>query len=181
MGQPEDRASDLYECHSRAVLAYCVRRLGETDGADATAAVFAVVVRRLGDVPNGEAELPWLYGVARRVVADRIRSSGRGRRLRRRMAGVRPIAPMQPDHELVRRAEYELAHRALRSLSDSDREVLLLRAWEELTYDEIATVIGTSRDAAAQRGHRAIQRLGKAYRRFEGQQGTKGDTEEVAS
>lgn len=162
-----DRLAEVYSRHSQAVYAYCIRRLGPVDGADAAADVFSVAVRRVDDMPTGNQELPWLYGVARRVVADRHRGERRRRRLQDRLGGVRSAVNSEPEHEVVRKAEYETVRAALRSLSKRDREILLLRAWEELSYEEIATVIGTSPDTAAQRGHRAKQRLGRAYRRME--------------
>ena len=48
---------------------------------------------------------------------------------------------------------------ALEALSDEDREVLLLKAWEELEPAEIASVLGISRVAARSRLHRAAAEL----------------------
>ncbi|MGI9647565.1 MAG: RNA polymerase sigma factor, partial [Acidimicrobiia bacterium] len=55
-------------------------------------------------------------------------------------------------------------HAALSGLRERDREVLLLSAWEELSNSQIATVLGCSVEAAAQRVHRAKQRLGRSFR-----------------
>lgn len=68
------RLTRLYEKHNRSIRAYCLRRVGNGDASDAVAAVFAVAWRRIGDVPSGDMALPWLYGVARRVVADHHRA-----------------------------------------------------------------------------------------------------------
>ena len=58
----------LYDEHFRAVLAYCLRRMAADDAYDAANEVFATAWRRIGDVPKGDATLPWLYVVARRVI-----------------------------------------------------------------------------------------------------------------
>ena len=56
------------------------------------AETFLVAWRRLDDVPADA--LPWLYGVARRVLANQRRSADRGAALERRLAGAeRPAAP----------------------------------------------------------------------------------------
>lgn len=164
MTSRDDRLTRLYEKHNRAVRAYCVRRLGGDEASDALAEVFAVAWRRIDDVPSDEMALPWLYGVARRVVSDHYRSRGRRSRLIRKLSGVQSEVPPQPDWQVVQRDEYNRVQVALGTLRDGDREVLLLSAWEELSNGEIAAVIGISTEAAAQRVHRAKQRLGRRYR-----------------
>lgn len=164
MPASDERLTGLYEKYNRAIRAYCLRRLGDDEALDATAEVFTVAWRRIGDVPEGESALPWLYGVARRVVADHYRSQNRLARLTTKLRGVRPVAPTQPDWQVIQRAEYHLVQSALGGLREKDREVLLLAAWEELRNDQIAAVIGCTTDAAAQRVHRAKQRLGRSFR-----------------
>jgi len=164
MPSQEERLTRLYEKHNRAIRAYCLRRLGDEEASDATSAVFAVAWRRMEDLPDGEMALAWLYGVARRVVADHYRSRNRRSRLTRKLSAVRSIVPVQPDWQVVQRAEYRQVHAALSGLREKDREVLLLSAWEELSNDQIATVLGCSVEAAAQRVHRARQRLGRSFR-----------------
>lgn len=158
------RLTRLYEKHNRAVRAYCLRRVGDDDAADAAAAVFAVAWRRIDDVPVDGKALPWLYGVARRVVSDHYRSLRRRRRLSERLSAVRPPVAPEPEWQLIQRAEYRQLHEALLSMRDRDREVLLLASWEELSNESIAVVLGCSTHAAAQRLHRAKQRLGRTFR-----------------
>ena len=71
----------MYDEHFRAVLAYCLRRIPADDAYDAANEVFATAWRRIGDVPTGDATLPWLYVVARRVIYRRRRSLRRFRNL----------------------------------------------------------------------------------------------------
>lgn len=135
------------------------RYLGRRAAPDAVEDLFAEVMtvawRRVADIPDG-SELPWLYGVARRVLANHRRASGRFGRLLERLAvvergvdpGPAPVADGDP--ELVM---------ALARLSATDAEVLRLWAWEELAPGEIAAVLGISPNAASIRLHRAKGRL----------------------
>jgi RNA polymerase sigma-70 factor (ECF subfamily) len=159
----EDRLNRLYDKHNGAVRAYCLRRMSNDDVRDAVADVFAVAWRRLDDIPAGDA-LPWLYGVARRVVADYTRSSNRRRRLVARLGSVRPGTPAQPEPQVIQGDEYHQVHEALAMLREKDREILLLAAWEELSHQQIAEITECSPAAAAQRLHRAKQKLGANYR-----------------
>jgi RNA polymerase sigma-70 factor (ECF subfamily) len=110
-----------------------------------------VAWRRRSVLP--EDALPWLYGVARRALAEQRRGTARrrrlGERLRRDAVEATP-APALPDEGLAA---------ALRQLSQGDREALLLRYWEELEPAQIAQVMGCSRPAMAVRLHRARLRL----------------------
>jgi RNA polymerase sigma-70 factor (ECF subfamily) len=95
----ERRFSYLYREHYRSVWAYAVRRIeSRADAADVVADVFATAWRRLPDVPDSPADLLWLYGVARRVVAGKRRSAARMRNLIARMqATVVPAATVTGD------------------------------------------------------------------------------------
>ena len=65
----------LWTAHHPSVLAYCRRRAPAEMAADAATATFAVLWRRIADAPADP--LPWLYGVARRELANRRRAQSR--------------------------------------------------------------------------------------------------------
>jgi RNA polymerase sigma-70 factor (ECF subfamily) len=138
------RLTALYERHYDDVLAYCVRRVGRSDADEAAADVFAIAWRRIDDLEWDTAR-PWLFGVARGVVANRWRSRRRSTRL--------------PDEQVGRRVETEEILSVVRRLGANDREVLMLAAWEGLSGPEIARALGISVAAAEQRLHRAKRRL----------------------
>lgn len=165
---PVTDITDLYELHGAAIRAYCRRRLEPDDVDDAVSEVFVVAVRRVADIPDGGSAVAWLYGVAHRVISTRHRSVRRRRSLQRRLAGVRPEEPPEPDQPIVRRAEYDHVAAALNELREADREILHLAAWEGLGSSDIAVALGCSPDAAAQRLSRAKARLGREYRRIAG-------------
>ena len=70
----EERFKALYLDNGDAVVGYCVRRLGVDDGNDAAADVFVTAWRRIDVCPQGDEARLWLFGVARRVVANKRRS-----------------------------------------------------------------------------------------------------------
>ena len=157
------RFDELYEQHFRHILAYCRRRIPETDADDAANEVFAIAWRRIEDVPAGDAARPWLFVVAKRVVFRRRRSTRRFRNLIGRAGSVRAATQPDPETVVVQRAELDLVLQAASHLSRDDREVLDLAAWEGLPHREIGEILGCSTNAVDQRLHRAKQRLTKHY------------------
>jgi RNA polymerase sigma-70 factor, ECF subfamily len=147
----------LYREHGRAILAYALRRAGDPeDAADVVAETFLIAWRRLSDVPAGDRARLWLYGVARRVLANRYRAKQRRTQLGDRLA--ESLRTELATHASPR-GEAAEALRAMGELSEEDRELLLLVSWEELSPGEAARVLGISALAARSRLHRARRRL----------------------
>lgn len=165
MAEPSERFRAVYDAHFDAVHRYCLRRLPVDEAADAVCDVFVVAWRRLRAVPDGDAELRWLYGVARNVVRNHQRSLNRARRLVQRV-GVFRQEHDDPATTVVQSAENREAMEALALLSARDREVLLLRAYEGLSTPEIAAVVGCSLEAAKKRVARATKRLSRMLAEF---------------
>jgi RNA polymerase sigma factor (sigma-70 family) len=149
------RFGRLYRDQGRAILAYALRRVKDPeDAADVVAETFLVAWRRLDEVPV-DARL-WLFGVARRVIANLHRTERRRTRLGERLAeSLRTELATQP----APAGEAAEALRAMGELEDEDRELLLLVSWEELSPGEAAKVLGISSLAARSRLHRARRRL----------------------
>lgn len=158
---PEIRFTMLFEKHYDEVLAYCIRRIDRAEADDAAADVFAVAWRRIDEI-EWTTVRPWLYGIARGVLANRWRTGKRQKRLFGRVSGLALIPRDLPDVQVVRRAQDDEVVAAVRKLKPADQEILLLAAWEELTAQEIAKAVGIAVAAAEQRLHRAKQRLAKA-------------------
>jgi RNA polymerase sigma-70 factor (ECF subfamily) len=144
---------ELYE----PICGYVLRRVCEReDAAEVIAETFATLWRRFDRCPQGEELKPWLFGVARRVLANQRRGERRRTALGERLAANGDRAAfeaVQPEE-----ATSELA-RAFATLSESDRELLSLVAWEGLTREELAVALGTSRAVVRLRLHRASKRL----------------------
>jgi RNA polymerase sigma-70 factor (ECF subfamily) len=154
----EERFRDLYRAHFDAVLGYARRRTDQpSDAADVVAETFLISWRRLDQMPGGAEDRLWLFGVARRVLANQHRSDRRrehlGQRLREQLAEPLSADPAGPVTDRV------LVLAALRRLGDLDREVLTLSVWEALEPREIAVVLGVTPTVARARLSRARARL----------------------
>ena len=152
-GRSAERFERLYEEHFERVAAYLLARVDRDAAADALAATFEVAWRRITEVPP--QELPWLLGVARRVLANARRSRARQAALVQRMAAAtRSFACAEEDAG----AAAQLAS-AIAQLTGSQQEALLLIAWDGLSEREAALAVGCSRAAFAARLHRARARV----------------------
>jgi RNA polymerase sigma-70 factor (ECF subfamily) len=145
----ERRFEAIYREHAGAVTAYARRRLPEGVD-DVVAETFLVAWRRLDHVPDDA--LPWLYGVARRVVSDLRRGSRRQAAVAERLAGL----PEEASGTVERDVELIVA---LAAIPERDREVLMLVYWEDLEPRRVARALGCSRATVATRLWRARQRL----------------------
>src|SRR5664280_111815 len=99
---------------------------------DVAAETFTVAWRRMEQLPA--EPLPWLYGVARRVLANELRSQHRRDRLTSRIelaASVAGVPTVQPDHALEVTTSAHI-RATIAKLSPRDQEVLQLIAWEDL-------------------------------------------------
>jgi RNA polymerase sigma-70 factor (ECF subfamily) len=149
----------IYAAQYPHIVKYGQRRLADADAsAELAQEVFVIAWRRRGEVPD--RSLPWLYGVARRLLANQWRAQ-------RAAAQVVPII----DADLVRETGLSGAdatvgvadlQAALATLTDLDQEILRLVGWEELTVSEAAQVLGCTRTTTAVRLHRARKRLTEA-------------------
>lgn len=167
MTTPEERFTELFSRTHLPLLAYAVRRVADpADAADVVAETFLVAWRRLDDVPAGDAARPWLFGVARRVLANHYRGEHRRHALADRLrAELATLA--EPDPPATDPDEAPLVTRALQRLSDTDQELIRLVAWEQLSREQIAVAMGLSRPAIRVRLHRARARLAAAMRALE--------------
>jgi RNA polymerase sigma-70 factor (ECF subfamily) len=150
----ERRFERFYYAHHDRVAAYLLSRTDRDSAQDALGRTFEIAWRRFDEVPA--QQLAWLLGVARRTVAGQRRAQGRHEALLDRIAAEAPIAARDQAEQL---ADRQVAAQALGRLTGPQREALLLVAWDGLSQQEAALVVGCSRVAFAVRLHRARQRL----------------------
>lgn len=161
-GDRQKRFEDLYDKHRLEVLAYCTRRLGRIDAADACSETFLVAWRRLDDVPPPPKTLPYLYGIAGKVVSNQFRSLRRRGRLDARLTALGVAPAPDPSVLVAQHTRDQEVVAAVRKLKPKDREIVMLYAWEDLPRETIAEMTGLSRSALDQRIHRANKRLARA-------------------
>jgi RNA polymerase sigma-70 factor, ECF subfamily len=162
-GRELDRTAEfsgLYQRHYDAVLRYALRRTDPESARDVAAETFLIAWRRLDAVPADANVRPWLYGVARKVLANAERSRRRAENLTARLRQERWNAAAADAASVV--AETSRLTEALATLTETDQEALRLVGWEELDLAGAAQAMGCSRGAMAVRLHRARRRLERA-------------------
>jgi RNA polymerase sigma-70 factor (ECF subfamily) len=154
MPTPSERFTSLFDRSHAALLAYTVRRVAEpADAADVVAETFLIAWRRLDQVPGGDSERPWLFGVARKVLANTNRSTRRRYAMAERLRAELSVNPA-PEPPVP-----SALGQALSQLSADDRELLLLLAWDGLSQEQASVALGISAGALRVRLHRARGRL----------------------
>jgi RNA polymerase sigma-70 factor, ECF subfamily len=146
----------MFAAHHDAVRRYVVRRQSGALIDDAVADTFFVAWRLLDEIPD--RTLPWLLGVARRVLADQRRAVRRRRSLSERLHVGALTDGVARDWEPPVGLTPELAS-ALAALTEHEREALLLVAWDGLSAADAARVAGCSVAPFRVRLHRARKRV----------------------
>jgi RNA polymerase sigma factor (sigma-70 family) len=146
--QTEERFQEIYERHREDVTLYVRRRVAADSVDDLVAETFLVCWRKLEEVPR--EPLPWLYAVARKVLANHYRAVARR---------ALPAGASQAEDAFLPIERDDVLAKAFARLSEADREVLRLVAWEQLSLREAARALGCSQVACRVRFHRAKRRL----------------------
>ncbi len=146
--------------HAARIYTFALRRTDAQAAQDVTAETFLIAWRRRAKMPS--EPLPWLYGIARGVLANEIRAANRRGALASHIAAQGHLCATAAtgDHHIME---------ALAALRESDREALLLCAWEGLSTKEAAAVVGCSAATFGVRLHRARARLSRALDEIEGE------------
>ncbi|WP_158412447.1 RNA polymerase sigma factor [Ilumatobacter nonamiensis] len=159
----------MFATFEMPIRRYCARRVDHGSVDDVVNDTFAVAWRKIDLAPEADAILPWLYGVAYRVIQQSWRTNGRIARLRTRLETTADRSVGSLDDELIEDDERRRVLAAAASLAEEDQEVLRLTLWEELSAADAGTALGVSADAARQRASRARRRLADEFRRLESQ------------
>lgn len=148
----------LFQRHAAQIHAYAARRLGEPIADDVMAETFLAAFRHRDryDVSRQSAR-PWLYGIATRLIARHRRAEARAYSALAR-TGVDPVTESFTDEVISRVAALDKRTQlagALARLKTGDRDVLLLVAWADLTYEEVSESLGIPVGTVRSRLHRA--------------------------
>jgi len=149
---------ELFELHFDAIYGYLARRMGPDLARDLASETFtrAFAARKRYDSRRGEVR-PWLFGIANNLLRHHYRDEER----RLRALALLDIREAGSPHEEPRLAE------ALGALSAEERDVLLLFAWADLEYAEIATALDIPVGTVRSRLHRARAHVRSALEREE--------------
>jgi RNA polymerase sigma factor (sigma-70 family) len=162
--EPETFA-ELYDRHAVPIYRYVSRRLGEPMADDVVADTFLAAFRRRQryDLHRPDAR-PWLYGIAANLISKHRRAEVRMLRAYAR-TGADPVVEGHADRTDSRVTAAALQRdiaAALASLSAGERDVLLLVAWADLTYEETATALEIPVGTVRSRLNRARRKVREA-------------------
>lgn len=155
---------ELFRRHAPRLHAYARRRLGPSLADDVVAESFATAFRQR-DRFDGRGAFPaWLWGIASNVIARHHRQETRMYRAFAR-TGVDPAEDGVADRASDRAEAAALGPRmakALAALNAQERNAVLLLAWAEMSYSEIATALGLPLGTVKAKIHRGRNKLRKA-------------------
>ena len=143
-GSAAERTADLYARHGQRVYSFCRSRLRnpeEAQDAAQTAFLYALGSLRRGVVPRNE--LAWLLTIADNVCRSSRRTLGR-RLAHVTNADVDELEAAAPSLNAETREEIAQLRAALEQLPDRQRQAILLREWQGLSYADIAEQLGLS-------------------------------------
>ncbi|WP_308168796.1 RNA polymerase sigma factor [Nonomuraea sp. NEAU-A123] len=162
-----ERFAEVFDRHAAVLHRYVVRRLGPDHAEDVVAEAFTRAFEKRHKYAFDRTDaLPWLYGIATNIIGSHRRAEVRGYRALAR-TGEDPVAAAFDDQvvaQVTASATRERLAAALAKLGRGERDVLLLIAWGDLTYEETAQAldvpVGTVRSRLSRSRRKIVQALG---------------------
>jgi RNA polymerase sigma factor (sigma-70 family) len=154
--------SALFDLYARDVYRYVARRLGPDAADDLTAETFVIAFqhRHRYDLGRDDAR-PWLYGIVANLVGRHHRAEARRWKAMANAPLPRPAEPSTDGIEARLTAQLARGQiaAALAALPAGHRDVLLMVAWADLSYEETAEALGLPVGTVRSRMHRARSAL----------------------
>ncbi|MDX1658282.1 MAG: RNA polymerase sigma factor [Nitriliruptorales bacterium] len=160
LGDPHAFAQ-IFDRHHDAMWKFVWTRVGDEEAAnDLAAEVFRIAFEQRHDFDlDYDSAKPWLFGIAANLVRQHHRERARRDRVGERIRNERGTSTgPDPQRGLDRLASAPVAE-ALEELPERDREPLLLFAWDELSYEEIAAALDVPVGTVRSRIHRARKQV----------------------
>ena len=139
-----DAFGQLFERHAKTIYNYCFRSIGDKPAAeDLLSSAFLEAWRRRRKELRDEDVLPWLYGIAANLIRNRRRSERRFAAALRRLPEPSPEPDFASASDELIDDDQRLQHALilLRQLPQREREVFILCAWMELSYEAAAVAL----------------------------------------
>jgi RNA polymerase sigma factor (sigma-70 family) len=157
----------LFDRHASVLLRFLARRVNPAEAEGLLGEVFRIAFERRERFDLGrDSARPWLYGIAANVVAKHRRSEARRLRATARAAARRGLSddPLEQAVPAIdAHARWSDLAETIMGLAAPEREALLLFAWEEMSYQEIADALGIPTGTVRSRLNRARRRLVAAF------------------
>ena len=153
-------AEELFERYAPALLRFASRMLSDRETAEeVTQEVFVKVISRAHQYDGRAAVSSWLFAIAANACRDRKRHDRRATIVPLEAVGDLSASGEGADARLESRQRRAAVRQALASLSDEQREALVLARYHGLPYAEISKVLGISVGAVKTRIFRAVEIL----------------------
>ncbi len=161
---PEEFAT-IFDRHADEIHRYAARRIDRQAAADVVSEVFLVAFRNRSHYDLGRTDArPWLYGITTKVISQHLRAEGR----RARLLASTPVPP--PAEFFVDEISDRITAARLRpillkvlaGLSQADRDLVLLVAWAELSYAQVAEALEIPVGTVRSRLHRVRDKVRRA-------------------
>jgi RNA polymerase sigma factor (sigma-70 family) len=163
--QEPEHFSVLFRRHAPYIQRYVVRRLGQDAADDIVAETFLLAFRQRDSYDQTRADArPWLYGIATNLIGRHRRAEIRLYRALARTGAdpvMEPFTDRVDDRVSASAASRRLAT-ALARLPEKLRDTLLLVAWGDLSYEEVAAALGVPAGTVRSRVSRARSKLRRA-------------------
>ena len=156
---------ELYDLHAKRIYAYLYYRCFNRETAeDLTATVFLKALEGLDLYKPGLGGFaPWIYGIARNALADHFRTAFRSSSLDDVRSGIWDLADsVDFTLDVERHDLWERTEPHLRLLAPEQREVVMLRVWDDLPYRDIAAILGRTEGSCKMAFSRALALLREA-------------------
>lgn len=150
----------LYETYADFVFRLAMRKLGDREAAlDVVQETFIRASRAIGDFRGDAAFKSWIARIAINEATNQIRRQARRREAPLEVVESAPSGEMGPEAEMVRKDMAERAFSFIRQLPDQQRDVLLLRTTEGMSYAEIADALGSTEGSVRVSYHHGLRKL----------------------
>lgn len=161
----DERAfADLYDQFSERTLRYLRGLIGGPAADDVHQEVWLTVYRKIATLANPRGFKTWLYQTTRHRAIDFLRKEKRhAELLKAAEEEAAALTALHVSHTLPGPGSPDL-EAALSKLSPTHRDVLILRYWEAMSYEEIALVVGCSIGTVRSRLHHAKQYVRNAIK-----------------
>ncbi len=160
-----DRFAEIFDRHYATVFRFAERRVGRDQAAEVASETFVRAFAKRGSFrPEAVDARPWLLGIASKLILHERRRFVRYLAAVERASGELRTVDSQAELGAAERrldapAGWARMHAALLALADTDRELLLLVAWDGLSYEEAAVVLQLPLGTVRSKLHRAKARL----------------------
>ncbi len=169
----EDAFAKLVEAYQRPVYNLAYRMLGSTGEAeDAAQETFLRAFTRLHTYDPGRKFSSWILSIGSHYCIDRLRRR-RGKTVSMEELMTErwlPDEAPKPEQQMLEGEREALIQNVLQDVAPQYREGLILRYWQDCSYEDIAEITDTSVSAVKSRLHRARNALGEALEMREAEQ-----------